>query len=144
MFPHEDISLYTSAGCLIGKHGQLDISFQSVIPVRLEAVDQAVALYQTHPDSKVHGANMGSIWDRQDPDGPHVGPMNFAIWAPMQIAGSTGWLLISHKRHWRLFSRQPCNVSGDCYTVIMMTFLMEFEGFTLTAQSSPEVLATVK
>ena len=32
------------------------------------------------PDSKVHGANMGPIWVRQDPDGPHVGPMNFAIW----------------------------------------------------------------
>ena len=32
------------------------------------------------PDSKVHGANMGPIWGRQDPDGPHVGPMNFAIW----------------------------------------------------------------
>ena len=32
------------------------------------------------PDSKVHGANMGPIWDRQDPGGPHVGPMNFAIW----------------------------------------------------------------
>ena len=30
-----------------------------------------VAVY---PDSKVHGANMGPIW------GPHVGPMNFAIW----------------------------------------------------------------
>ena len=27
------------------------------------------------PDNKVHGANMGPIWDR-----PHVGPMNFAIW----------------------------------------------------------------
>ena len=26
------------------------------------------------PDSKVQGANMGPIWDRQDPDGPHVGP----------------------------------------------------------------------
>ena len=24
---------------------------------------------------------MGPIWGRQDPDGPHVGPMNFAIWA---------------------------------------------------------------
>ena len=24
---------------------------------------------------------MGSIWGRQDPGGPHVGPMNFAIWA---------------------------------------------------------------
>ena len=31
------------------------------------------------PDRKVHGANMGPIWGRQDPDGPHVGPMNFAI-----------------------------------------------------------------
>ena len=33
----------------------------------------------TIPDSKVHGANMGPIWGRQDPGGPHVGPMNFAI-----------------------------------------------------------------
>ena len=32
------------------------------------------------PDSKVHGANMGPISSRQDPDGPYVGPMNFAIW----------------------------------------------------------------
>ena len=31
-------------------------------------------------DSKVHGINMGPIWGRQDPGGPHVGPMNFAIW----------------------------------------------------------------
>ena len=32
------------------------------------------------PDSKVHGANMGPIWGRQDPGGSHVGPMNLAIW----------------------------------------------------------------
>ena len=32
------------------------------------------------PDNKVHGANMGPIWGRQDPDGPHVGPMNLVIW----------------------------------------------------------------
>ena len=32
------------------------------------------------PDSKVHGASMGPIWGRQNPGGPHVGPMNFAIW----------------------------------------------------------------
>ena len=23
---------------------------------------------------------MGPIWGREDPGGPHVGPMNFAIW----------------------------------------------------------------
>ena len=33
-----------------------------------------------NPDGKVNGANMASIWGRQDPGGPHVGPMNFAIW----------------------------------------------------------------
>ena len=33
-----------------------------------------------YPESKVHGANMGPIWVRQDPGGPHVGRMNFAIW----------------------------------------------------------------
>ena len=32
------------------------------------------------PDSKVHGANMGPTWGRQDPGGPRVGPMNIAIW----------------------------------------------------------------
>ena len=31
------------------------------------------------PDSKVHGANMGPIWGRQDPGEPQVGLMNFAI-----------------------------------------------------------------
>ena len=35
----------------------------------------------THPDSKVRGANVGPIWGRQDPGGPHVDPMNLAIWA---------------------------------------------------------------
>ena len=34
----------------------------------------------TYPDSKVHGANMGPIWGRQDPGGPHVGPINFVVW----------------------------------------------------------------
>ena len=30
-------------------------------------------------DNKVHGANMGHIWGRQNPGGPHVGLMNLAI-----------------------------------------------------------------
>ena len=32
------------------------------------------------PDGKVHGADMGPIWGRQDPCGPHVGTMNLVIW----------------------------------------------------------------
>ena len=33
-----------------------------------------------HPNSKVHGANMGPTWGRLDPGGFHVAPMNFANW----------------------------------------------------------------
>ena len=40
-----------------------------------------VKLLVHHPDSNVHGAKMGAIWGWQAPDGPHIGPMNFAIWA---------------------------------------------------------------
>ena len=46
------------------------------------------------PDSKVNGANMGPIWSRQDPGGPHVGPMNFAIWGA--ILSQAGDLPLPH------------------------------------------------
>ena len=36
------------------------------------------------PDSKVYCANMGPIWCRQDPGGPHIGPMNFVISVGLQ------------------------------------------------------------
>ena len=32
---------------------------------------------KVNPVSKVHGANMGPIWGRKDPGGPHVVPINF-------------------------------------------------------------------
>ena len=37
-------------------------------------------LISINRDSMVHGADIGPIWGRQDTGGPHVGPMNFAIW----------------------------------------------------------------
>ena len=43
--------------------------------VRIQAID--------NPESKVHEANMGPIWGHMNPGGPHVGPMNFAIWDNM-------------------------------------------------------------
>ena len=57
------------------------------VPVNLNVIFKRIEMTGTFhnsneiiPNSKVHGANMGPIWGRQDPDGPHVGPMNFAIW----------------------------------------------------------------
>ena len=53
--------------CLFSNIEAISVTFES--PLR-----------QHIPDSKVHGDNMWPIWGRQDPDWPHVGPMNFAIW----------------------------------------------------------------
>ena len=48
----------------------------------LEKMDH-VAMLSILPmqrESKVHRANMGPTWGRQDPGGPHVGHLNLAIW----------------------------------------------------------------
>ena len=47
----------------------------------------SIGLGKGFPDSKVHGADMGPTWSRQDPGGPHVGPVNFAIWVGAEQAG---------------------------------------------------------
>ena len=39
-------------------------------------------------DNKVHGATMGPTWGREDPGGPHVGPMNLAIWEALASCSS--------------------------------------------------------
>ena len=55
------------------------------------------------PDSKVHGDNMGPIWGRQDPGGPNVGPMNFAVRDVFLWYNSAG--LIEHLRvHFQIIS----------------------------------------
>ena len=49
-------------------------------PGWLDRYENTVMMYLiNYPDSKVHGANMGSTWVLSSPDGPHVGPMNRAI-----------------------------------------------------------------
>ena len=54
---------------------------QDICEFQISSVfSSGTAVLYAIPDNKVHGANIGPIWDRQDPDGPHVGPMNFAIW----------------------------------------------------------------
>ena len=46
----------------------------------LNSIKRLNASKKHSPDHKVHGAKMGPIWGQQVPGGPHVGPVNFAIW----------------------------------------------------------------
>ena len=55
-------------------------TFSTLIDVRLQWLNTNRLSLELFSDSKVHGGNMGHIWGRQDPGGPHVGHMNFAIW----------------------------------------------------------------
>ena len=71
----------------------------------LLAVTGVVYGKTTH-NGKVHGANMGPIWGRQDPGGPHVGPMNFAIFDAKdahidesQALLSVGWMYATQYTH---------------------------------------------
>ena len=43
--------------------------------------------------SKVHGVNMGTIWGRQDPGGPHVDRVNFAVWVFMKALADTHFII---------------------------------------------------
>ena len=82
------------------------------------------------PDSKVHGANMGPTWGRQDPGGPHVGPMNLAIWGYRGIISSLNGFRLSiqitfiivlnwqcSKRKQQLASYQMFPDEKTCYLV---------------------------
>ena len=65
---------------MISALGQaIDLIFP-ILPCGTLLTECSLVILVTIPDSKVHGANMGHILGRQDPDGPHVGPMNLAIW----------------------------------------------------------------
>ena len=51
-------------------------------------------------DSKVHGANMGPTWALSAPGGPHVGPMNVAIWAYLPgLVCQDSLVVLEDKRH---------------------------------------------
>ena len=56
---------------------------QLVLPCTMQQMPKTMDVDQgtkrTTPDSKVHGANMGTTWVLSAPDGPHVSPMNLAI-----------------------------------------------------------------
>ena len=61
---------------VIKDNTQLEFCGMDIIKRYFNLLPNRFLLY---PDSKVHGANMGSIWGRQDPGGPHAGPVNVAI-----------------------------------------------------------------
>ena len=66
------------------------------------------------PYNKVHGANMGPIWGRQDPGGPHVDLINFAIWDG--LLSSDIWSALVYQAEYKHF----CLCCATEYLIINM------------------------
>ena len=83
------------------------------------------------PDSKVHGANLGPIWGRQEPGGPHVGSINIAIWESTRIFFEYQWTEISLLLHLNAFLPQM----QHCYklSILFITYICHFYHLCLTA-----------
>ena len=62
-------------------------------------VDSISVSWHHYPDVKVHGASMGPIWGRQDPVGPDIGLMNFAIWVVCAVFTWSPFEAIPPARH---------------------------------------------
>ena len=69
------------------------------------------------PDNKVHEAYMGSTWGRQDPCGPHVGPMNLAIsdtkWRYTVSFVNVGYMFANFETKYSPITTMPYEIS--CY-----------------------------
>ena len=71
-----------------------------------------------YPDSRVHGANMGPNWGRQDPGGPHVGPVNFIIWEVLSGVNYLETFEMTIKLKNNVYIR-PVNIYHNSYTAIV-------------------------
>ena len=72
------------------------------------------------PDSKVHGANMGTTWALLAPGGPHVGPKNLAIRVSLQEAHQTSLnvpIIDSQRQNFEIFPRASCLIGFNCNNV---------------------------
>ena len=58
------------------------------------------------PDNKVHGTNLGPIWGRHDPGGPHVGPMSLATWVWMGRISQWYIPVCLHHEIFHIYSRK--------------------------------------
>ena len=94
----------------------IDIKEQILAESMLEFISFSFKKYVwEYPNNKVHGANMGPIWGRQDPGRPHVCPMNLAIWVSKQHERE--WVKYHWRQHLKKCKEYSCNFSKLLYWI---------------------------
>ena len=72
------------------------ITMESTFIHSPDLVQTTMPASNDNQDNKVYGANMGPIWGRQDPGGPHVDPMNLVIWEALHSVTMVLMILSKH------------------------------------------------
>ena len=72
------------------------ITMESTFIHSPDLVQTTMPASNDNQDNMVYGANMGPIWGRQDPGGPHVDPMNLVIWEALHSVTMVLMILSKH------------------------------------------------
>ena len=105
-------------------------SYQSLGPDTMITKKQSTTNTMASLIARFMGPTKGPIWGRQDPGGPHVGPMDFAIWdisyeilcVPSFIQIVTVDLtIITHTRHSCVISSQCCRTTFTFETAVFLS-----------------------
>ena len=80
------------------------------------------------PNNMIHGANMGPTWVLSAPDGPHIGPMIFAIWDDLVMVYKVGdlWCIVWNSYD-VLYGGMMIHSMDELLCVVMMPCVQGFD-----------------
>ena len=117
--------------CISIQHNTVSMNLNHAINIQYRNFNRLHLHYNLCPDSKVHGANMGHIWGLQDPGGPHVGPMNFAIWVAQSLQRRKWTSLFLHLMHlWIQVKCVTCSISRSPLHVYLPWWVTRVASFS--------------
>ena len=91
------------------------------------------------PDSKVHGVNMGLTLGQQDPGGPHVDPMNFAIWGGTQSRICMCWVMYQTYQLQRQLGIERVNIG----TAVFAHLVEKFTEFIMSSMIDVDIIVEI-
>ena len=120
---------------MISAHGIIlfkAVCFPFIIRIIMYDITRMGLWKRVTPDSKVHGANMGPTWVLSDPGAPHVGPINLALRAHLNITNYA-----------KLFSIGLSALSAQLYFMLINTWVA-WDSFILPSAAQEDINNQIK
>ena len=99
-------------------------------------------LLRVYSDTKVHGANMGPSWVLSAPDGPHFGPINFAI--RVALSGYIYVIVVCPQLRWLFSSYSGTVTSWYGHNFHTITVVLRHKGSVMRSWGVPFLLHWIR